>query len=302
MNISNNVKNELDVYDVVTMESIIDKNPKIARIILSYDFNEPLKEAKGLLEEIYSQWPEGLKVDFIVTCGGFIEFDWPGSIKKKIGKVTEPDEEIISKLVNTGEYHIKSLIDDGLKANLKKIANYITIGADSYLMDGDYIINSIELVYVVDLNNNNIYATGKSYPTPSQQSYLLRYADLNSHFINLDNKSIMVLGCHDLNLYSERSHNNAKGWRQDTINEFRKMARMKKPELVIHHPHYTDSIRIWSTALGGLKKDLPGIKFVSCGKYYNHDCNQRSPIESVLDRTKNIDTIDFILKINNGTN
>lgn len=195
-----------------------------------------------------------------------------------------------------------TIIDDDLKAKLKKIANYITIGADSNSWDGDHLINSIELVYVVDLNNNHIYVTGKSYPTPSQQSYLLRYADLNSHFLNLDNKSIMVLGCHDLNLYSERSHNNAKGWRQDTINEFRKMAREKKPELVIHHPHYTDSIIIWSTALGGLKKDLPGIKFVSGGRYFNQNGNQRSPIESVLDRTKNIDTIDFVFKIDTGTN
>ncbi len=73
-----------------------------------------------------------------------------------------------------------------------------------------------------------------------------------------------------------------------------------KPVLVIHHPHYTDSVRIWSTALGGLKKDLPGIKFVSAGRYFNQDGDQRSTIESVLDKTKNVGTIDFIFRINDN--
>ena len=60
-----------------------DPEPFLARIIITDEWDGNPKDAKRLLEDIYNKWPKDKKVKFLITCGGFIHFDWPDSVTKE---------------------------------------------------------------------------------------------------------------------------------------------------------------------------------------------------------------------------
>jgi len=93
---------------------------------------------------------------------------------------------------------------------LREVTDYITLGVDSYkekISTTRNYINQphIELVFLVDLKNNKFYWTGKSYPASGQQNGLVRITDLKSHFLDLNVGKLMILGCHDLMMFSNRN-------------------------------------------------------------------------------------------------
>ena len=51
--------------------------------------------------------------------------------------------------------------------------------------------------------------TGKSYPVDSQQHTLVHVKDLCSHFLEIGSERLLVLGCHDLHLFSGRFRRSA---------------------------------------------------------------------------------------------
>ena len=152
-------------------------------------------------------------------------------------------------------------------------------------------------MFLVDLRNNKFYWTGKSYPTSNQQNGLIRITDLKTHFFSLDVGKVMILGCHDLTVFNPRSKN-AKGWRKDVNEKFKKTAKEEEPQIVLQHPHTTVKVRTWYNAWSYLKKTLPSVKkYASAGRYYE---SKRKPsdydrIDDVLAYTKCGDTIDFIV-------
>ena len=77
------------------------------------------------------------------------------------------------------------------------------------------------------------------------------------------------------------------------------MAQERRPELLIWHPHKSDTPRTWIPGLGGLRKELPGIRYASAGMYYNNGASPRASLDSVLKHTKNVPTLDLIVKIKN---
>jgi len=66
-----------------------------------------------------------------------------------------------------------------------------------------------------DLRSDALHFTGKSYPTTGQAKGLLRITNLETHFTDLNGQSALILGCHDLTIFSPRSNAKAKGWRSD---------------------------------------------------------------------------------------
>jgi hypothetical protein len=281
-----------------------DSNPFLARIILAGSWEGKPEKARKLLEDIYENWPKGKKVKFIITCGGFIQFNWPKSVSRwDIGDNKNPYDKAVDALVKEAEKCARHVLSNGLNEKLRELTDYITLGIDSYKEKISTTKNYIgqlhvELVFLIDFRNNNFYWTGKSYPTSNQQNGLVRIPDFKTHFLDLDAGKLMILGCHDLTIFNPRSKN-AKGWRKEVNEEFQKLAKEKKPTIVLQHPHTTDSILTWAAAWNGLKEALPSVKIcVSAGKYWYEGKQQRSKLNDVLEKTKAGNTIDFVVRMN----
>jgi hypothetical protein len=281
-----------------------DENPFLARIIIAEKWNGNVTVAKKLLEKIYIKWPKCKRVKFVMTCGGFIQFDWPESISRSdIGDNKDPYKDSVNVLVKEAEKCVRFLLSDGLDKKLREVTDYITLGIDSYkekISTTQNYINQlhIELVFLIDLRNNKFYWTGKSYPTPSQENGLVRISDLKTHFFDFDNnRKVMILGCHDLSIFNPRSKN-AKGWRKEVNKQFRYLAKSLKPFCVLQHPHTTVKIRTWLNAWNQLRKILPSVEqYSGAGRYCEPDRSKSEwdPLDKVLKSTKCNNTIDFIV-------
>lgn len=277
-------------------------HPLLSRIIIAKDWKGRKQESKEVIEEVSNNWPKGKKVKFLITCGGFIQFDWPMSVtRRSIGDNKYPNKEAVEALVKEGDKCAKFILSNGLREKLCESANYLTLGIDSYkekISTTHNIIGMphIELVFLIDLKTNKYYWTGKSYPTSSQEKGLIRISDLSKHYFELSDVGVvLVLGCHDLTVFNPRSKN-AKGWREKVNMDFRILARAMNPIIVLQHPHTTDSIWTWAAAWNGLKNDLPSVEiYASAGRYYNSK-GERSKLEDVLKKTKKGNTIDFIIR------
>ena len=186
---------------------------------------------------------------------------------------------------------------------LAKITDYFSVGIDTEKMKISSTDNYIredhaELVYLINLKSGEIHFTGKSYPTPNQQKGLLRITDLPSHFVNIDGEKAMVLGCHDLTIFNPRSDATASGWRLETKQEFKELAKQNTPSVVLHHPHTTVKRMTWLHAWNGLLAHLPSVRsYVGTGCYSFRDKNgsNRDPLDDVLNATKSPDTADIIV-------
>jgi len=110
-----------------------DPNPFSARIIIDGRWDGNPEEARKLLEDIYKKWPKGEKVKFIVTCGGFMQFDWPESISRQdVGDNKNPNSEVMEILIKEAEKRARYVLSQGLDEKLRELTDYITLGVDSY--------------------------------------------------------------------------------------------------------------------------------------------------------------------------
>jgi len=281
-----------------------DPKPFLARIIIADEWEGKSEDVKRLIEEIYEKWPKGKKVKFLITCGGFIQFDWPKSISRKdIGANKKPNKEALNGLIKEAEKCVRSVLTKDLCNKLRCVTDYITLGVDSYKEKISTTQNRItqphiELVFLYDLRNNKIYWSGKSYPTSNQQNGLVRVTDLRNHFFNLDVGKVMILGCHDLTIFNNRNWKRTGEWRRNIKLKFRKLAKREKPKIVLQHPHTTVKVRTWLNAWSYLKRMLSSVgKYASAGRYYESDRNpsEYDKLDDVLANTKHGNTIDFIV-------
>jgi hypothetical protein len=283
-----------------------DPDPFLARIIIADEWDGNKEHAKKLLEDICKKWPKGKKVKLIITCGGFIQFDWPESIyREDIGDNKDPNKDSVDVLVKEAEKSIKDVLDNGLREKLKEFTDYITLGIDSYKekisTTQNYISQPhVELVCLIDLRDSKFYWTGKSYPTPNQEKGLVRLADLRSHFLDLkDVGKVMMLGCHDLTMFNNRNWENTGKWRKAIKVELRKLANDKKTRIVLHHPHTTVKTTTWRNAWSGIREMLPSVKqYAGAGRYSEPDPEEWDSIDEVLKSTKCGSSIDFVIQKN----
>jgi hypothetical protein len=150
----------------------------------------------------------------------------------------------------------------------------------------------------VDLDSNERIWTGKSYPNSEQQHRLIRIEDFESHFPMLNNRRVLVLGCHDLHIFNNRWGSREEmlsAWRIETRSEMNRLSQIYQPNLVLHHPHSTDSWGSWVQACSGLLEKVESVKiFVSDGLYYHDGKPCRYPLQEILQLSKKCDTLDFI--------
>lgn len=289
----------------------VPSNAPLARIVIDGAWRGDERLAKKLLREVCDRWLQnahGARVRCLSTCGAFIVFDWPEEIPKQADN-RFPGAGAMQKLDGIAREHLNAVLDDDVLERLRKVSDFLTVGVDSrkpkisstdnYLSD-----NHVELVYIVDLNSGDIQFTGKSYPTSKQAGGLFRVGNLHSHFVKLGGVSTMVLGCHDLTIFSPRS--DAKvftPWRIETKREFKRLTKELRPEWVLHHPHTTVTPNTWLQAWSALsnKREYPSIKsYLGTGCYSYRDSRNglaRKPLQSVLDKTKSPDVADIVVHL-----
>jgi len=279
-----------------------DPAPFIGRIIISSEWDGDLDQARKLLQRVCNNWPEGTKVNCLITCGAFLTFDWPDNLDYLDDNIY-PDKAVLNTLTSTAEKKCRELMDGGMLTTILKISKYMTIGIDSKKTKISFSSTQIpeahvELVALLDLSTNQYRWTGKSYPTTGQEDGLIRFPDEACHFFDLSFGKTMILGCHDLNVFSLRGAAVTKNkWRKKTRNLFYKALKEFSPLVVLHHPHTTDSSRIWTAAWNEIVRIAPSVEnYAGSGRYYKEG-GVRSKIEEVLAKTKRGDTIDFVINI-----
>ena len=279
-----------------------DLDSSLARIVIAGEWNGEVNTSKKLLHEVCEKWPKGKRVDCLITCGAFLKFDWPQSLTD-VGDNKNPNETALNLLNSEAEKQCDLLIDEELRKKLLSCTDYITIGIDSQ-KDKISLSNvsirqlHVELVALVDLKAKRYLWTGKSYPTTGQENGLVRVQDLSTHFVELPFGKVLILGCHDLNIFSPRGKAVTKSeWRKKIREEFYDTVKNETLSVVLHHPHTTDSSRIWTVAWNELVELAPSVeKYISAGRYFNQD-GERSALNEVLGKTKRGNSIDFIVNI-----
>jgi hypothetical protein len=205
-------------------------------------------------------------------------------------------------VVNQVEQFMRIFLSKDLIQMISSKTDFITFGVDifDYVSSGKYDHDSqrnrkkyekhVELVGTFETKQQKfLYWTGKSYPVLEQVDTLLYCSDLESHFQYFGETPVLVLGCHDLNIFSPRSRKSSKEktYKGKTISEMQKKCDEFKPKVVLHHPHSTDSPCIWSTAWSGVRKFIPSVKIYSSGIHYENFKKeiQRQPLKKVLSKT-----------------
>jgi hypothetical protein len=278
---------------------------QLARIAIDGAWRGNSVLAKKLLTDISQNWPSGVHVRCLSTCGAFLVFDWPQSVPQQQDN-RFPNTEAVAVLDGVAREQVQRLLSDGLRQSLARCSDYLTLGVDSYKSqisstDAHIPDNHAELVYVVNLKTGDTHFTGKSYPTPNQEGGLLRVLDLDSHFIALDGVPAMVLGCHDLTIFNPRSDATATGWRLKTKSDFKIYAKKQKPRWVLQHPHTTVNPMTWRHAWNALLAELPSVtSYLGTGCYSYRDSKNglnRKPLQAVLDGTKSPDVADIVVHL-----
>ncbi len=288
----------------VTVRPPATSAPFWSRIVIQGPWAGDPRDVRRLLDRVCAVWPSGIRSRILVTCGGFLAFPWPEALtRSNVGDVLDPTPESVREVFRAADRAVERLLDRRLRRRLLACTDAITLGVDSFKTKVPTAGASIcdlhaELVYMIDLRDGSIHRTGKSYPTPGQAHGLLRVADLESHFTTFDNMPALLLGCHDLNMFNPRGNAVAGGWRLEVINRMRRLVRKNAPRIVVHHPHTTDTPRIWSLAKGRLEKLAPSVDvFASAGRYYDAECVQRAPLDEVLSAMVTGTSLDFVLGV-----
>jgi hypothetical protein len=210
---------DFPAYDVQVRA---EKDARVARVFVSGEWQGDPEEAGALLAAVCDHWPGGRRVDFLVLFSEFLRFRRPDRIGRwDIGDNLNPSSNLTDRLFDEGEQCIRSVFTPVMCSRLRRFTRYVTVGASSYYFRDSYYDPHAELVFALDLESGRLWRTGKSYPNPRQEHGLIRVADLESHFVELNGKQIILLSCHDLNLFSPRSYHNARGWRRESIERFR---------------------------------------------------------------------------------
>jgi hypothetical protein len=269
----------------------------IARVAVRGDPTEGDPEAllvEALTDE--DKWPRERSVKFLLTPGGFVCGEFPRHWSGHVGWDSSVTD--VAKLID----HARPVLKRALTPRVRRAAlgkvEVLTIGID---LSSDDEGPHAELVAVCDLKKRLVAWTGKSYPVASQERSLVQVTDLRTHLVTVADERVLVLGCHDLNMFSERGWSNQSiiGVRRHRCNEMRHLARAFRPTVVLQHPHSTDSPNIWRTAWAGLHRELPGVMAWASGiGYYRRDGARRGSLREVLAATAGHGhSIDVVLKV-----
>lgn len=257
---------------------------------------KPTQGEQILCKTLDRSWPKDTIVDFLVTPGGFLQTEIKERWQQNCGWTSQPDD--IDAFVEWSKNSVDRMLTDRLFASAAGKVKLLSIGSDVSLSDGTHA----ELIFVLDVAKRTIiHWTGKSYPTSGQERSLVQVTNLDTHFTTLTGHRVMILGCHDLNMFSARTraNQNPKGVRRKRCDAMAKLTRRFKPTVVLQHPHSTDSPKIWSTPWACLARDYPSVKVWASGIcYHNPEDDCRADLNKVLSGTSSGEdaVIDIVSK------
>lgn len=268
-------------------------NASIARLVVKGSAGTPAEGEAMFLDVLREKWPVALRAKFLIAPGGFVAGTFPSGALAEVGWRSRPED--LRQLRKHAEAVLRKTVTPRvIRASLGKV-EAITLGVDLCSEDG---AQTVELVAVLTTADQRVRWTGKSYPTARQAPWLFQIADLSTHMMRVAGVRVLVLGCHDLNMFSRRGRANQRegGVRGRRCSEMRRLAKAFRPTVVLQHPHSTDSARIWGTAWGGLIRDLPSVTdHASAIAYYNWSGERpRASLESVLVSTQCGGSVDLV--------
>jgi hypothetical protein len=266
----------------------------IGRVVVRGEPGAPAVGEAILLDVLRNQWPEGAHVKFLITPGGFVVAPFPTNWSGGIGWGSMPTD-LAGLRVRADRALSQTVTDRALKAAEGKI-DVLTIGID---LLRDHHQEHAELVAVYELARRRVFWTGKSYPTSGQERHLVQVVELKTHLLELADERVLVLGCHDLNMFSPRGWaNQARGGvRRQRCEQMRKLVRQFAPTIVLQHPHSTDTPNIWRHAWAELTRELPRVRAWASGiGYHRWGQPPRASLRDVLAATQGGEpSIDFVV-------
>lgn len=279
------------------------RSQRFARLVMDGAWSGDLNAARRLLGDVARAWPPTYRVKCLCTCGAFLRFNWPPDLAYE-GNLN-PSSQEIKALIVAAEKAVWSVLTQDIVSELRGCCDYITLGVDTKKDKVSTTYNVIdqphaELVCLVDLRDTSIHWTGKFYPTSNQEQTIVRFPDLQSHFVKLDCGRVMVLGCHDLTVYSPRGQARAGRWRKNISESFRELARQQKPIVVLHHPHTTVKSNTWRQQWNRLGAELPSVgDYLGTGAYSFRDdgWNDRDGLACVLSSTQRGDILNISVRL-----
>lgn len=265
------------------------------------DQHDNVDDAKGMLLEALTSraWPTD-QAKFIVTPGGFVRIPF------QVGDIQGgwESERHFDLLKVPGADAVKRLLTEEVLRHLGDRAKFLTIGIDLNNTDEKFSIKThAELVALVDVESGKVvHWTGKSYPTTgaNDQSKTLVQAPLQSHCFAHGRDRVLVLGCHDLHMFSGRGRQSAFGHtnKERRSADMLELAQEFEPRIVLHHPHTTYSPRVWQGAWGKLLKQLTTVESWTSGIAFfgKPDCSRKwkrhQTIERTCEATRSADVVD----------
>jgi hypothetical protein len=289
----------------IQSESTGDAEPYWGRVIIQGPWYGGVVQARRLLDAVCDQWPSGVRTRMLVTSGGFVSFEWPLDLTRKIlGNNREPEPATVARMFQEAERAVEDVLTPTLRSKLSRYTDAVTLGVDSFKTQVSVSSARIkdlhaELVCLLDLRTNRTHWTGKTYPTVGQERGLVRITDVDSHFATLDGETVFLLGCHDLNAFSPRGNSRVRRrWRKETIRALQGAVKKRAPTNVIHHPHTTDTPRIWKAAWNKLLATAGSVsRYASAGRYHRSSGPCRAPLDKVLPSTVHGSAFNLVVRL-----
>jgi hypothetical protein len=239
-----------------------------------------------LLDAFERRWPDGERSKFTITPGGFVLVPWPRGFGTTTGWSTP--KRAFDALVSRVSSQLAKVVTPRVCKAGSARSEVLTIGLDVF--ESDQSQPHAELVAVVDLKSGETLAwTGKSYPTGSQEHTLLHVLDLDTHLVEAAGERVLVLGCHDLNMYSPRGHatQSPTGARRRRCDDMKAKVARFQPTVVLQHPHTTDTPNIWRMPWCALEAQVPSVRSWASGiAYWNRGAERRASLDRVLALTQ----------------
>lgn len=262
------------------------KTTLIGRIVVQGENpGDPAAAEATLLDVLTRRWPPGARVKFLIAPGGFVRSGWPRNWSGYASWQSRPAD--IADLVTAAERVIRRTVTKRVFVAAAGKVDVLTIGIDlSAAPDPEHV----ELVAVFDVQAAKLARwTGKSYPTSGQEKNLVQVADLDTHLLSIAGERVLVLGCHDLNMFSPRGRANQDplGVRRKRCDTMAAKVQLFQPSIVLQHPHFTDTPNIWRLPWLSLQRAIPTVKAWASGIcYYNRKGRPRASLTQVLELTQ----------------
>lgn len=217
----------------------------IARIAVRGRPPTALLVARDLLVDALRQWPSGVMAKFLLLPGGFARTPWPRSWSGCLEWNSDANDfEVLKR-------HIEPCVHSLLDARLLRLARG-KVSAFVFGIDAgpDAHTGAVaELAVLYDVASSTWHVTGKSFLRGDQRC-LVRIKDLRSHFVEASGERVLVLGCHDLNIFSPRgrSQQRPRGHLAALRSEMDREVERFAPTVALQLPHGTDTPRTWRPA------------------------------------------------------